>query len=107
MDQNHPLKGHWCQEEQLTLTESSKLIEDTLVAEKKKMSQKVLEKAWFIGKERTVRKASDNTEEKGSFKSLRKKVAFFPFQAKSWAAADNMKSAWEPEPGNWETAKKF
>lgn len=88
------------------MIESSKLIEDILVAEKKKMSE-VLEEALFIGRERTVRKASDNSEEKGSFKPPRKKASFFPIHSKLWAAADNIKSAWELKPGNWETAKKF
>lgn len=106
---NHPLKGHWCQRRNsyYNLIESGKLIEDTLVAEKKKMSTKVLEAALFIGIERTARKPSDNLEEKGSLKSLRKKDAFSPFCSKLQAAADKIKSAWELKPGNWETAKKY
>lgn len=82
-DQTSPTKRTLVsEEERLTLIESSKLIEDTLVAEKKKMSEKVLEEALLLGRERTVRKASDNSEEKGPFKSLRKKVSFFPFSLK-------------------------
>lgn len=83
LDQKSPTKRTLVsKEEQLTLIESSKLIEDTLVAEKKKMSRKVLEEALFRTRERTVRKALDNSEEKGSFKSPRKKSCLFPLSLK-------------------------
>lgn len=67
-------------EEQLTLIESSKVIEDTLVAVKNNISQNVVEEALFMRKERTVKKVLDSSEEERSFKSPRmKKFLFFPF----------------------------
>lgn len=81
LDQKTPTKRTLVsKEEQLTLIESSKVIEDTLVAVKNNISQNVVEEALFMRKERTVKKALDSSEEERSFKSPRmKKFLFFPF----------------------------